>query len=345
MKHPGMPIGACLSTALLVACGSSSGLSPSMPTSGRAIIAQPVAGSASLPASSFGHLYVANAASVTVYAPNKTSVLRTISNVTPYALAFDGAGNLYVANEPSGGQADVVVYAHGSNSVLRTISTGVRTPHTLAVDAAGYLYVANGYVNVSIYEPGGVSPVRFIKCFYPASLAFNASDDVFVALAPGPYGGHKASVTVYTPGGKKTFRQISDGVSDPVALAIGTSGYLYVANYSNNVVDVYAPGSTKVLRTISQEISGPVAVALNAGYLYVANFVSSTVSVYAPGSQSPIRIIRDGVKHPVALAIDPSANLYVANSSNVTVYAPGSTTVLRTISSGIKSPSALGFGP
>jgi hypothetical protein len=340
----------CLCAALLAACTGGltrmtpngpfdASVSPSSP--GRQV--QP--GRYVAPGSGFTHLYVANAASVTIYAPNKTSLLRTISNVTPYALAFDGSGNLYIANEPPGGHGDVVVYAHGSNSVLRTISNGIKTPHTLAVDAAGNLYVANGYVNVSVYERGGMSPERFINCFYPVSLAFDASDNVYVALAPGPYGGHKASVTVYTPGGKKTLRQISDGVSDPLALAVGTKGNLYVANFSQNYVDIYAPGSKKVLRTISQGISAPIALALEAGYLYVADFASSTVSVYAPGATSPTRTIRAGIKHPVALAFDPSENLYVGNSSNVTVYASGSTTVLRTISSGVKAPRALGFGP
>ncbi|MGA8533626.1 MAG: hypothetical protein WB615_05915 [Candidatus Tumulicola sp.] len=40
----------------------------------------------------------------------------------PAALAFDGSGNLYVANDY---HSSVTVYAPGSKSVLRTISKGV----------------------------------------------------------------------------------------------------------------------------------------------------------------------------------------------------------------------------
>ncbi|HLX26288.1 MAG TPA: SBBP repeat-containing protein, partial [Candidatus Cybelea sp.] len=86
---------------------------------------------------------------MTVYAPNATSVLRTISSVTPYGLAFDRSGNLYVANEPKNGSSNVRVYARGTPSVIRTITQGVTLPHTLALDAAGDLFVANAYEDVS----------------------------------------------------------------------------------------------------------------------------------------------------------------------------------------------------
>ena len=69
---------------------------------------------------------------VTVYAPQTTNVLRTISQGidTPGRLAFDGAGNLFV---PNLGNNTVTVYAAGSGDVLRTISQGVNAPYALAI--------------------------------------------------------------------------------------------------------------------------------------------------------------------------------------------------------------------
>jgi DNA-binding beta-propeller fold protein YncE len=108
--------------------------------------------STSLPATVGAKLYVANggASTVTVYAPDSKKLLRTISQgvVKPTALAFDGSGNLYVANCGSycggkGSNGTVTVYAPGKAKVLRTISQGVSSPQALAFDGSGNLYVAN----------------------------------------------------------------------------------------------------------------------------------------------------------------------------------------------------------
>ena len=100
MKQLRNLVGACLSAALLAACGGgSNGLSPSTPTSDAA--SSVAAGSALLPATAGANglytgyvganLYVANAGNtVRVYAPGSTAVLRTISAGMsgPLALTF-----------------------------------------------------------------------------------------------------------------------------------------------------------------------------------------------------------------------------------------------------------------
>lgn len=70
--------------------------------------------------------------SVDVFAAGSGTLLRTISQGIdgPRALAFDSAGNLFVANFSGG---DVTVYAPGSSAVLQTISNGLSHPQALAV--------------------------------------------------------------------------------------------------------------------------------------------------------------------------------------------------------------------
>ncbi len=274
-----------------------------------------------------GNLYVTNAgcpvscspyvpSTVTVYAPGKTSVLRTISQgiYVPTALAFDGSGKLYVANygcessscSPSVPFA-VTVYPAGKTSLLRTIYQGVSYPRALAFDTSGNLYVLD----------------------------------------------HIDWVSVYAPGKTKVLRTISQGVVDPWAMAFDRSGNLYLGNASN--VTVYAPGKTKVLRTISRGINDLIALALDrSGKLYVGSVSNPHsksnphVTIYVAGKIKLLRTISQGISCPNALAFDPSSNLYVANclpDNNVTVYAPGKTSVLRTISKGVDLPEALAFGP
>src|SRR5262249_27778355 len=85
-------------------------------------------------------LYVAGDHAVTVYSLQTGSLLRTILNRNPRALAFDSNGNLYVANDRAN---RVTVYARDSDSVLRTIVAGLNGPNSLAFDGSGNLYVSN----------------------------------------------------------------------------------------------------------------------------------------------------------------------------------------------------------
>lgn len=74
----------------------------------------------------------ADDSSVTVYAPRGTRLLQKISEGVndPLGLAFDPAGNLYVANH---GSNTVSVYAPGATTPLRTISQGIKAPLALLV--------------------------------------------------------------------------------------------------------------------------------------------------------------------------------------------------------------------
>src|SRR5207245_6929495 len=57
---------------------------------------------------------------------------------SPTGLAFDRAGNLYVANEGNGTVSQVT-----PAGAVSTFASGFNTPYGLAFDAAGSLYVAD----------------------------------------------------------------------------------------------------------------------------------------------------------------------------------------------------------
>jgi hypothetical protein len=176
-------LGICAAIAIPTGCGSQTpiGAPGAMPQTqaNRQIVAEAKgsqsSSSAEAPATN-PNLYVANAVgnTVTVYAPGKTSPLRTISQGVgyPFALAFDGSSNLYVANFTG---STVTVYASGKTSLLRAISKGVRGPAALAIGSDGYLYVSNFSNNtVTEYPPGGTYVLRTISqgVSSPAALAF-----------------------------------------------------------------------------------------------------------------------------------------------------------------------------
>jgi DNA-binding beta-propeller fold protein YncE len=74
----------------------------------------------------------------------------------PTGIAFDNAGNLYVANY-AGGTIEKVMPG-GNGSVFA--NSGLNTPFGLAFDSAGNLYPANqGNNTIEKFTPGGVDSV------------------------------------------------------------------------------------------------------------------------------------------------------------------------------------------
>jgi hypothetical protein len=131
----------------------------------------------------------------------------------PMALAFSGAGNLFVANYNGN---DVTVYAPGKSRVYRKISKGIDGPVGMHFDSSGNLYVANSLAsNVTVYAPGKSTVLRTIRngISHPTAMLFDASGNLYVANAK--------NVTVYGPGENSPKLTITDGIRSPIALGLG----------------------------------------------------------------------------------------------------------------------------
>jgi sugar lactone lactonase YvrE len=221
--------------------------------------------------------YYCSLGSVGVYAPGQTIPLREIGGngyvVEPRALAFDAAGNLYVANNiiaygSCGAGNTVTIFAPNVPAPSVTISDGIDYPCALAL-APGVLYVANA-------PPKGVKHL--------------------------PYG----SVTEYDLSTNALLRTITDGIRTPDALALDGKGNLYVGNLNGRNVSVYTPGSTSPSRVITQGATSPKALLFGArGNLYVANLYQNTISAYDPGKNSPRLTIHVPIADPVSIALSP----------------------------------------
>jgi sugar lactone lactonase YvrE len=259
-------------------------------------------------------LYVVNSGnnSVTVYAPgasgNATPTATIAGDNTgllfPYAIALDGAGNIYVTNIDGAapdGTTGIRVYAAGASGNATPIATipDFAGPVGIALDGAGNIYVADqGDQTIRVYEAGAGNPTP----------------------------------TATIAGG-------NTGLSSPWGIALDGAGNIYVTNPnpSVNSITVYAAGAsgdatpTATIAGGNTGLNSPQGIALDgAGNIYVANTESNSITVYAAGANgnatptATIAGFNTGLDFPSGIALDGAGNIYVANQrGSITVYAAG----------------------
>jgi hypothetical protein len=122
-------------SAFLAACG---GNNNSLPAPISMAPASAHVGSSARFGATSAHLYVANyhGFNVTAYAKTGGAPVRTLSQgvTEPDSVAFDSAGDLYVANFAQRGS--VTVYGPGGTSPILRIAKGVYKPTALAIDSS-----------------------------------------------------------------------------------------------------------------------------------------------------------------------------------------------------------------
>lgn len=230
---------------------------------------------------SSGRIYVANgnrdravSDTVTIYAPGSNAATPPIGSIegdkaeisTPFAVAVDKAGKIYVANQVDGYNFDgsITVYSAGSVGNVAPIAkisgtktgdkTGLKSPNGLAVDGSNKLYVLNEFggtgngSSITTYAPGAdgnVAPEATIadaaskrtQLNSPAGMALDSRGNIYVTNDGG-----SNSITVYAAGSngnvapEAVISGSDTGLSTPRGIAIDSDGNIYVANASDGVV-------------------------------------------------------------------------------------------------------------
>ena len=172
----------------------------------------------------------------------------------PAGLAFDGAGNLYVACNG---------YATASNAVVRItpggsvsiFATGFNSPCGLAFDRLGNLFVANywGQTISKITPNGTVSTFASGFSGRLSGLAFDAVGNLYAVNLDGYV------IEKITPGG--SISTFATGETWPASLAFDQSGNLYLADYIANRVERVGPAGGSV-STFATGFSNPNGIAM-----------------------------------------------------------------------------------
>ncbi|OYW70799.1 MAG: hypothetical protein B7Z37_29600 [Verrucomicrobia bacterium 12-59-8] len=259
------------------------------------------------------------AVQVATVAQNYTITTLTGLNA-PNDLAFDSAGNLFVANF---GANTVSKFAPGATTPSATLA-GLNGPISLGFDSSGNLFVGNSDGTLSKVAPGATTPSATLPGSGSNDLAFDSADNLFVANS------NYNSVIKFAPGATTPSAILTGGyfaLGSPSSLACDSSGYLFVAIRGDNTVKTFAPGATTPFTTLTGLHWPGDLVFDSSGNLFVANFGAGTVSKFAPGATTPSATLT-GLSWPTDLVFDSSGNLFVLNASGSTVskFAPGATT-------------------
>ncbi len=236
----------------------------------------------------------------------------------PVAIARDGGGNLYIAEQ--GANRIRKVASNGQISILAGDAAQLNSPSGIAVDAAGTVYFSDTANNrVERVSAGGVVSTVVGNLKAPTCLRVAVDGSLFICDT-----GNDRVVKI-TPSGALVLAAAN--VTKPAGLAVANDGSFYVSS-GQQVVQVSAAGASTVA---AAALSAPAGLALDSSYeLLIAESgknriiklgAAGVVTVLAgtgqagfggDGAAASTALLND----PVDLAVDAAGNILIADSAN-----------------------------
>jgi sugar lactone lactonase YvrE len=203
--------------------------------------------------------------------------------VKPTGLAFDNAGNLYVASDDPAGYSIQKFAPDGTVSIFA--NSGLSFPSDIVFDEAGNLYVANPRNNtIEKFTPDGIG-TEFANSadglHQPVGLTFDTAGNLYVSNASGGPTGN-GSIEKFTPAGVGSVFADS-GLHVPFGLVFDSAGNLYVSNSLSNTIEKFSPTGEDLGVFASAGLNKPLGMMFDrAGNLYVANNANNTIEKFSP---------------------------------------------------------------
>jgi uncharacterized protein (TIGR03437 family) len=278
---------------------------------------------------SAGNLYIAEAQGHRVRQVTPTGVIRTIAGTghsgfsgdggpaaaaqlnSPYGLAIDNRGNLYIAD-----LGNARVRRVTPDGIIATVASApLVSPRNLAVDPAGNLYISD-FDGQQVYKmgpDGTLAPFIISDLRYPTALAVDRAGVLYIADS------ENHLVRKFDRG---VLTSVA-AVSTPTGLAFDATGTLYIADSSGGrIVEVPPDGGLfSTLPVSARDLAfGPDGSLYTAGGSLVERVLPGPARIVAGGGntgfgdQGSARDAR--LNHPAGVAADVLGNVYIADRDN-----------------------------
>jgi hypothetical protein len=251
---------------------------------------------------------------VAVTIANLGTILASVS-AQAGGLAFDAAGNLYVA-DPSRHS----VFKYTPDGTKSSFATELKYPLGLCVDDEGNLFVSDGAAtdaksSILKFTPDGKRST-FATGISSVGMAFDRSGNLFVS--------HGDSIFKFTPKGvKSTF--VTSKKANFIDLAVDGANNLFVVDQAWPVSIVkIAPDGTKSTFAAGLKVSVGLTVDAASNVYVLGNSESQegmkghAILKFSPdGTKSTFSSALGFFRPTDALAVDPSRNLFAWNGNAV----------------------------
>jgi sugar lactone lactonase YvrE len=232
-----------------------------------------------------------------------------VINASANSIAFDSAGNLFLADAKSVSKVAV----DGTKS---TFSADLKDPLGLTFDGKGNLFVSD-IATDSIYKftPEGKKST-FARGISSFGLACDRAGNLFVS--------HEHSIFKFTPEGKKS--TFVSGLGNALDMAFDEAGNLFVVEQaivsgSGRSILRFGPDGTKNIFAPGLDDPGEVAVD-GAGNVLVTVVTAADASTrailkFGPDGAKSTFTSAVGATTPSGLAVDRSGNVFVSNEHSI----------------------------
>ena len=247
-------------------------------------------------------------AALALFPPTTPTTLASVSN--PSGAAFDGSGNLLVANP--GGRNPGGLLRITPAGVVTTLVSNVTSLKGVAVDGAGNLFYSAGTTIYELLGGTGTSVVVAQIATPDNTLIVDAAGNLYL------YAGANNGVIKLAAG---TFVQSSvlagNATGRIIGMTLDAGGDLFAADFSNSqIVEVAAGASTSSVISSGGLLSNPEGIAIDpAGDLYVANFTGAASVLKIAASGYAQSSLLTGIR-AVFTELDPGGNLYIGDGTH-----------------------------
>jgi len=242
--------------------------------------------------------------------------------ITPYGVAFDAGGNLYVTNGTTGTLSKYAPLAAGGYGPATTVDSVLASPVGVTVASNGNVFVAGG-LDHTVYEikpdgSGGYGAPTVVGTGLgePVSVALDGygnllvvdylAAEVLIFKVSGT--GFSAPTVLPAPVG---------GWNQPVGLAVDSRNNAYVADEGLNAAYRMTSASNGVFNTptqIGSSIPKATGVALDGkGNVFVSQITPTSSDVFKIAPDGTQSIYASGFADPLGMTFDASGALYIAD--------------------------------